>query len=212
MNRRMFGALASAAVLAACSPSTRKLDEATMYEGPVFRLKLVRYYQNLPFSYTGEVFRVLCASARTARSPAGEMQDAGWVTLGNGGAIGSKSATEVAQRERGRYVVVDDETLVWTGTVLSVSFDACGSFRRWDPTSLPRELIVPVEKPDYCAPKGQADCRYYDFQGEREPHYEDIRADRSGSVSFIVRSEAFRDRRAIRVRSSDSGRTWRVDG
>lgn len=206
-----IAAAVAAASLCACGPSTRRLDEAAMYQGPQLRLKLVRYYENLPFHYTGEVFRVMCASERTAGTPAQPMQDAGWVTLGNGGAIGSNSAAELAARERRNYVVIDERILVWTGMVLSVSFDACGSFRRWEPTSLPAESVVPAEKPDYCAPQGKADCRHYDFLGERMPKYEDIRADAAGNVSFLVRSEAFRSGRAIRVRSSDYGRTWRVE-
>src|SRR3712207_3359446 len=124
---------------AACRGGTRKLDEAVFYEGPAFQLKLVRYYENIPLHYTGEVFRVLCRSARTADSPAHETQDAGWVTVGNGGAIGSTSAAELARRERANYRVLGDSTLVWTGTGFNVSADACGSFRSWNPTSLPRE-------------------------------------------------------------------------
>ena len=44
------------------------------------RWKLVRYYENLPLHYTGEVFRVQCASVHTADSPAHRTQEAGWVS------------------------------------------------------------------------------------------------------------------------------------
>ncbi len=93
--------------LIASAQSTRKLDEMVFYEGPRFKLKLVRYYENLPLHYTGEVFRVQCASAKTANSPSHKTQDPGWVTLGNGGAIGSKSAAELVGRERQKYGVID---------------------------------------------------------------------------------------------------------
>ena len=63
--------------LTASAQSTRKLDEMVFYEGPLFKLKLVRYYENLPPHYTGEVFRVQCASAKTANSPGHKMQDQG---------------------------------------------------------------------------------------------------------------------------------------
>src|SRR5688500_3402651 len=125
-----------AALLAGCGPRIRKLDEAIFYDGPQFKLKLIRYHENLPFHYTGEVFRVQCASARTAGSPAHRTQEAGWVTLGNGGAIGSRSAAELAERERGNYRVFDERTLAWRGNGVSVSFDACREFRDWYPTAL----------------------------------------------------------------------------
>lgn len=194
----------------ACSPTTRKLDEATIYEGPHFRLKLVRYFENLPFHYTGEVFRVQCASAHTANSPSHETQDAGWVTLGNGGAIGSKSAVELAERERRNYIVVDHQTLVWIGNGVNVSFDACGRFRGWYPTTLPEELIDPVAKPEYCAPRGTADCRHYDFLGDREPRFEELRVSPQGNISFVVRSKAFRNHKAMGIQSMDFGRTWKA--
>lgn len=213
--RRLLSGLGSALLastcLSGCEGATRKLDEAAVYGGPQFRLKVVRYYENLPFHYTGEVFRVQCSSRHTTKSPGHKTQEAGWVTLGGGGAIGSKSATDVAERERSNYLVVNDHTLVWVGNGLNVSFDACGRFRGWYPTSLPTEMIIPVEKPDYCAPKGSVDCRQHDFVGERAPQFEDIRVAPSGEISFVVRSKAFRDSTAIRVRSTDFGRTWRTE-
>jgi hypothetical protein len=194
--------------LASCSPTTRKLDEAPIYEGPQFRIKLVRYYEDLPWHYTGEVFRVQCASARTANSPGHKTQDAGWVTLGNGGAIGSKSAKGLAERERRNYLVIDDRTLAWTGNGVNVSFDACGSFRARYPTSLPEDLIAPAEKPDYCKPQGNVDCRHYDFLGDRRPRFEEIRVTPAGLISFVVYSTALRDNKAVRVQSTDFGHTW----
>ena len=201
-------ALIAALLVPACGSRTRKLDETLFYEGPQFKLKLVRYYENLPFHYTGEVFRVQCTSDRTTDSPAHKTQDAGWVTLGNGGAIGSKSAAELAERERGHYRVLGDRTLAWLGNGVSVSYDACGAFRGWYPTALPAEMIDPVEKPDYCAPKGGGDCRHYDFLGDRAPTFEalDVRPD--GRISFVVRSRSIKPRGAARVESADSGRSW----
>ncbi|MEW6599440.1 MAG: hypothetical protein AB1499_00575 [Nitrospirota bacterium] len=195
-------------IFPACKPSTKKIDEVIFYNGPNYKLKLVRYHENLPFHYVGEVFRVLCSSAQTANSPEHKTQDRGWVTLGNGGAIGSKSADELVERERANYHVQDDLTLVTTGKVLRVSFNACGTFHNWDPTTLPANLIDPVEKPSYCAPAGTADCRYYDFEGDREPIYEDVQTSPEGKVSFKVSSKTFKDIKALIVNSSDFGKTW----
>ena len=206
----MTGGILAFVFLFACSPSTRKLDEAMIYEGPQMRLKLVRYFEDLPFHYTGEVFCVQCSSRQTRNSQAHKTQDAGWVSLGNGGAIGSNSAAELAGRERRKYLVVNDQTLVWIGNGVNVSFDACGSFRGWYPTSLPEDLIVPAKKPDYCKPQGKMDCRQYDFLGERESRFEEIRVTSQGSISFIVRSKAIRNSKSVRVQSSDFGKTWQI--
>jgi len=197
-------------LLGACGGGTRKLDEAVFYQGPQFTLKLTRYYENIPLHYTGEVYRVHCGSAATASSPAHKTQDSGWVSIGNGGAIGSKSAAELVDRVRTFYHVIDDRTVVWLGNGLEVSFDACGQFRGWYPSQLPAEMIDPVEKPEWCAPAGTADCRNYDFMGERHPRFEEIEVRPGGQVTFVARSAALRPTGALRVESRDSGRTWAV--
>lgn len=198
------------AILGGCG-GIRKLDEAVMHEGPDLRLKLVRYRENLPPHFVGEIFRVQCASRNTADSPGHETQDPGWVALGRGAALGSKSAAEVIERERGNYIVGPDGVLVWTGNGVQVSFDACASFRAWYPTAVPRDLVIPVERPPYCAPVGTADCSGIDFMDARLPRYEAIQVTPAGEVSFVARSAAFRARNGIRVRSTDSGRTWSVE-
>jgi len=202
-----------AAVLFLCSSAacgTRQLDEAIFYDGPRFKLKLARNYRNLFLHYNGEEFSVQCSSAETAGSRGHATQDEGWRTLRSGGALGSKSAQAVVERERGDFVVIDENTLVVKGTVFRVSFDACGSFAMWDPTTLPQELIDPVEKPAHCAPQGTGDCRYYDFHGDREPVYDELEVDPAGTVLFVVRSRSFRGGGVLRVESSDFGQTWRV--
>jgi hypothetical protein len=202
--------LLTATLLAACAGGTRKLDEVVFYQGPHFKLKLVRYYENLPLHYVGEVYRVQCASARTAHSPAHATQDSGWVTIGNGGAIGSTSAAELVEQVRPNYTVVDHSTLVWTGNGLEVSFDACGTFLSWYPTTLPAKMIDPVRKPEYCAPAGTADCRHYDFLGDRAPRFDSIEVRPAGRIGFVARSPSILPRGAVRIESSDSGRTWAV--
>ena len=197
------------ACLTACG-GTRKLDEAVFYDGPRFKLKLTRYYENLPLHYTGEVYRVHCASSETRHSPAHTTQDSGWVSIGNGGAIGSKNAAELVERVRVDYRVIDDRTLVWTGNGFQVSFDACGQFRGWYPSHLPSEMIDPVEKPEWCSPKGTADCRNYDFMGERTPRFEQIEVRPDGRLAFVAHTPALRPGGAVRVESADSGRTWAV--
>ena len=200
------------ALVTSCGGGTRKLDEAVFYDGPQFKLKLTRYYENLPLHYTGEVYRVQCGSPATAWSPAQKTQDSGWVTTGNGGAIGSKSAAELVPLVRDSYRVIDERTLVWTGNGFQVSFDACGHFGSWYPSRLPAEMIDPVEKPEWCAPAGTADCRNYDFFGDRHPKFEQIEVRPNGHVSFVVRTPALKPNGILHVESADSGRNWTVGG
>jgi hypothetical protein len=196
-------------LISSCS-STKKLDEVVFHEGPKFKLKLVRYYENIPLHYTGEVFRVLCSSEKTKNSPALKTQDAGWVTVGNGGAIGSKSAEELVARERDKYRIIDDQTLVRLGTGFNISFNSCGQFRAWYPTSLSEELYTQLDKPAHCKPKGGGDCRHYDFLGDRAPQFEGIQVKANGKVSFTVQSKAFKNDSGLHVESTDFGKTWMV--
>ena len=202
-------ALIVSALLTGCK-DTRRLDEAVFYEGPVFTLKVVRFYRNLFLSYNGETFSVQCSSDDTADYPGNKFAEPGWYELGSGGAIGTESADDVIEQVRNQYIIVDDNTLAIPGVVFGVSFSGCTQFKTWNPTTLPPEMIDPVEKPDYCAPKGGADCRYYDYQGDRAPVYEDIRIDAAGHVSFIVRTKTFKDVEGLRVSSTDAGDTWTV--
>ena len=196
--------------LSSCGPSASKLDEAIFYKGSNFQLKLVRYDASLPLHYIGEVFRVLCSSANTKNSPGHKTQDAGWVTLGNGGAIGSKSADELVEGEQHNYIVIDENTLVWTGIGLHISFDACGKFQGWYPASLSDELFTQVEKPSHCKPNGEAGCRHYNFMGDRVPHFKNIQVKTGGQVAFKVRSKAFNNEKGLHVESTDFGSTWIV--
>jgi hypothetical protein len=195
---------------AACGPRLRRLDDAPIHTSPTLRLRLVRYYENLPLHYTGEIYVVQCASDATRDAPAGATSDAGWVALGRGGAIGSERAADLVASQRERYHVLGARLLVWTGTVLKVSFDGCGSFATWDPTTLGADAILPAPKPDFCAPVGAGDCRYMDFEGDRAPRYEEIVATEGGAITFRISSKAFRRAAALRVSSEDGGTTWTV--
>ena len=201
-------ALISVGVLASCN-TFRRLDEQVFHEGPQMRLKLVRHYQRYFLSYDGEVYSVQCASEATADNGPQKHQDAGWQRLQTGGAVGSTSAKQFATHVEPGFVFLDDQTLTWSHLGLSVTFDACGTLQYWDPIrELPSGMIDPVDKPSYCAPRGEADCRHYDFLGERQPQYDDIVLGDDGTLTFTVRSSAFKDIDALLVRTEDHGRTW----
>ncbi len=196
-------------LLTACGPSLRRLDAADVYTGSQVELRVVRNRENLPFHFSGEVAVVQCRSLTTHNESASRSTDAGWVPLGRVHATGSRSARALVERSRKDYKVIADRIVVWTGVALNVSYDSCGHFMTWDPTTLPSDMVQPVEKPTYCAPVGLADCRYYDFQDDRQPLYTEIEATPQGHISFTVKSSALKDTQ-IQVTSSDSGRSWFV--
>jgi len=195
-----------AGVLLAGCDSTRRLDELIFYEGPEVTLKLVRYYRNLFLSFNGEIYSVQCRSSETAGNQAGRDQDQDWRKLSTGTALESKSAQEVVNDVKDKYLIMDERTVVKRGGGIGVSFDACGTFRHWGATKLPIELIDQIEKPSHCA--GTGDCRHYDFEGDRAPQISDIRTEPSGRISFVARSKAFKDGAVFRIESQDSGRSW----
>ena len=62
---RYFGLLFLFTLLA-CGEPNQRLDEYEFFQGPQFRLKVVRYYRNIPFNYLGEYAVVMCQSENTA--------------------------------------------------------------------------------------------------------------------------------------------------
>lgn len=210
--RRLLAAGAFCVATLGCTAGTERLDEAVFHAGPEFRLKLVRYRENLPLHFQGEVARVQCASSGTAGTKPHKTQDAGWVALGYASRDGSSlTAAQWAERERANYRIIGPRTLAWIGNGVSVSFDACATFSSWYPTALPAEWVDSVSRPDHCAPKGKTDCRHLDFEGARAPTYEDLRVTEQGEVAFTVRSSALKEEaRQVRVASTDFGRSWRI--
>ena len=199
------------ALLVACGNPNQRLDEYMFYDGPQFRLKVVRYYRNIPFNQLGEQAVVMCQSENTMEFQARDQQDAGWRMLGAADALGSKSAKEAALSVKHDYEVFDDHTLVGKMNAFNISFDACGHFINWDPGRLPQAMISPLEKPDSCAPNGPADCRYYDFEGDRAPRYEQINVAGKDQVSFTARSPAFNNIELLRVQTRNNGAVWHVE-
>ena len=198
-------------LLIACGNPNQRLDEYTFYDGPQLRLKVVRFYRNIPFDKLGEHAVVMCQSENTSEFPAQDPQDAGWRMLGSADVQGSDSAKEAAIRVRDDYEVYHDHTLIGKMKVFNISFDACGHFINWDPGRLPQVMINPLEKPDSCAPNGPADCRHYDFEGDRTPRYEQIRVAGKGQVSFTASSPTFRDVEFLRVQTRNNGAVWHVE-
>jgi hypothetical protein len=198
-------------LLAACGDPNQRLDEAVFYDGPRFKLKVVRFYRNIPFNYLGEYAVVMCRSETTGDYAGQGERDAGWRVLGEADARGSKDAWEVARGLQDDYLVFDEHTLIAGINAFNISFDACGHFISWDPARLPPAMIAAVQKPDDCAPEGPLDCRYVDFQGERKPRYDRISVAGTGQVEFRVRSAAFRGVQSLHVHTRNNGAVWHVE-
>jgi hypothetical protein len=198
-------------VLAACGDPNQRLDEALFYDGPQFKLKVVRFYRNIPFNYLGEHAVVMCRSESTGDYEGQGGQDVGWRVLGEADARGSKDAGEVARSLQDDYLVFDEQTLIAGINAFNISFDACGHFIGWDPARLPPAAIAAVQKPDGCAPEGPLDCRYVDFEGDRKPRYDRLSVAGTGQVAFRVRSAAFRGVQSLHVHTRNNGAVWHVE-
>jgi len=196
--------------LAGCGEPNERLDEYLFYSGPQLKLKVVRYYRNIPFNYLGEHAVVMCQSEHTREFLENDPDDSGWRILGEAGGPGSRDAREVAQAVKNDYRVRDDRILIVTTQAINISLDACGHFASWDPGRLPPEMIDAVEKPDSCAPAGPVDCRNLDFEGVRLPRYQEINISDDGTLAFTVSSPAFKAAQALHVQSTDKGNLWHV--
>ena len=137
-------ALLVSAGLTGCT-DTRRLDEAVFYQGPVFTLKVVRFYRNLFFSYNGETFSIQCSSEDTAGWGGNKFTEPGWYELGSGGAIGTKNADDVIEQVKAQCIIVNDSTLAMPGGV--------------NPRQLLRLHPVQDLEPDDPAPRDDRSCR-----------------------------------------------------
>jgi hypothetical protein len=192
----------------ACVPHTSRLDEVVFHDGPGHKLKIVRYYENLPLHYVGEVFRVMCQSPNTKKNPSHKFQDKGWRMLTNGGAIGTKSAVDLIEIVNPRFKTITENVLAYqSNIVLLVTFDACGSFSQWNPTLLPVEFIAPPADDQRCIKLTDGSCRYNLFEGDRFPVFDRIVVTQDGHISFLVKSKALLKTNAYRVESTDYGKT-----
>lgn len=216
---RSFFVCLLALFLCACSKELRKLDEAVFLDTPQLTLKLVRYYENLPFSYTGEIYVTQCSSPNSKELPASDVNEPGWRVIDRGAALGSKSALEVVEKVRNRYTVIDDGILYRSYVPLNISIDGCRTLIKWDPVTLPAEMIIPAALPEHCKQEDKtvkAVCeRMYGpswpFQAEgRLPRYFDVRATRQGKISFRMQSAAIKDGSILFVTSSNGGKSWDV--
>lgn len=198
--------------LSACDKLTyQKLDEVLLYDSAELQLKVVLYTENLPFHYSGESYRVMCRSTNTVDSPAHATQDRGWVTIGNGSAIGTQTASDLSDKLMQNYRVQDSHIVFYSvNWLFRISFDGCGSFSTWDATSLPEDFIIHVKRGKDCKPTGSKDCRYEDFQGARQPRFTNIYVNKEREILFQVESAAFKNNIVYCVKSSNYGKTWQV--
>lgn len=209
-------AVMSVILLSACSKDLRKLDEAVILDTPQLTLKLVRYYEYLPFSYDGEIYVTQCGSPNSKGLTPSDVSEAGWRVIDRGSAIGSKSASEVAEQVKHRYSVIDGGIVYWSYVPLNISLDGCRTAISWSPVTLPAEMILPAALPEHCKQDEEEACgRMYGamwpFQAEgRLPRYSDVRTSRDGEVSFRMQSAALKDGKILLVTSHDGGRTWDV--
>lgn len=199
-------------LLASCFSSTRKLDETIFFDSSGFKLKLVRYYDDIPLHYSGEISVIHCATDQTRSFRAhSNTQENGWSKVEHIGAFGSKSSTENLERVQLKPRVIDEQTLTIIGdNRFLATFDGCRTFINWNAWQLPDELITQQPRPEHCKYLPADICPgVTTFEGDRLLQFSNIRIDpQSGNISFLVKSGAFKGGVNIAVSSEDRGRTW----
>jgi hypothetical protein len=201
--------------VSACGEERRKLDEVIFLDTPQLTLKLVRYYEAFPLSYNGEIYVTQCSSLNSKGLPPSDVSEAGWRVIDRGSAIGSKSASQMAEQVKHRYTIIDGGIVYWSHVPLSISLDGCHSEISWSPVTLPTEMIIPAAQPEHCK-QDKATCQrmygpMWPFQAEgRLPKYFDVRATRSGEISFRMESTAIKDGNILFVATHDGGTSWDV--
>jgi hypothetical protein len=130
-------ALAVLLLLGATGCGTFRAGEATIAQSKAIRVRLVRYYENVPFDYTGYKYDVECI-APSAR-----------ITLGTSTEFANyndNSPRRLAERLRTRVTITGDDVAIWVeqGSI-AFAFDGCGTVRDWrapqDVFDLPGETI-----------------------------------------------------------------------
>lgn len=204
--------IAAVTLLSACGSNLRKLDEVVLYEGTNLRLSLTRYFEDVPLHWTGEIYVVHCASNETKSFHSNELPGKSGATIvQRSGALGSKSAVEVANRVREQYKVIDDKVLINAdGGLFKVSFNACGDFKSWNGWNLPVDAINLVPQSS-CSSKEKSlnSCPWMNFEGAAKIKFSEITVDSSlKKVSFRASSSAFKNGKDLIVSFENGGKNW----
>lgn len=199
-------------LLSACGSSVRKLDEVAMYDGPNLRLSLTRYFEDVPLHWAGEIYVVHCTSNETKSFHSNESPGkSGSTIVERGGALGSKSAVEVANRVREQYKVIDDKVLINASSgIFKISFNACGDFKIWNGWYLPEGTINLVPQSS-CSGKEKSlnPCPWMNFEGVAKIKFSEIKVDSSlKKVQFRASSKAFKNGKDLIVSFENGGKSW----
>ena len=124
-------------LLGATGCGTFRAGEATIAQSKAIRVRLVRYYENVPFDYTGYKYDVECIapSARLRLGTSTEFAD-----------YNDNSPRSLAERLRTRVTITDDDVAIWVEQwSIAFAFDGCSKVTKWwappDVFDVPGETI-----------------------------------------------------------------------
>lgn len=204
-----------------------KLDEATFYKDDFLELKVVRYLENMPFHYYGNVARVMARSSNTAHCYKRKYQDSGWRELGTpfgDDPLGPNPSLELlVEAARNTLKVTDQGTMIYGKNGVVVTWDGCGTMRYWGANNIKGSDFVSTDKYEKCLEEslikekngalskgwGKLNCWSRNFHGENSFHTWDLYAKKDGYASFKVKSNAFKDSIILLVETHDFGKTWK---
>ena len=200
---------------------SHKLNEEVFYDDGNIELKVVRYFENLPFHYRGITFRVGCRSRNTVAQPGYKIQDPGWRDIGT--YVGMMDLgpepilNDLVDAAKGGYRLTESDTMIYIGALgtapgVAVTWDACRTFSYWRLKSIPDDYVK-QEGYQGCLrehPSWLSTCKKWRFRGEYSPVFHDLEAKASGYASFVVSSMAFLETDSYKIETHDYGKTWNL--
>jgi len=124
-------------LIGAAGCGTFRAGEATIAQSKAIQVRLVRYYKNVLFDYTGYKYDVECIapSARITLDTSTEYAD-----------YNDNSPQRIAERLRTRITITPDDAVIWVKRwSVAFAFDGCSDVREWwapqDVFDIPRETI-----------------------------------------------------------------------
>lgn len=206
-----------------CTIHYEKLGESTIFESKNIHLKVVTRHEHLPLHYIGDAYSLICQSDNTINFPErkSEFIPKGWTaipaptlacSIENGIKCDHKTLAEEAKKS---VSVFDNSTVVViTHNGLSISFDNCKTFAKWDLSNIPRDNhINRTAEFEKCQERqndvtnGDA-CWDLNFIEENKPKYSDIQVIAPGNITFSFESEALKKQKKLKFTSTDFGKTW----
>lgn len=207
---------------------SHKLDEKKIFKKNGIELKVSTYFENLPFHFNGNIYRIECKSRHTKYKSI--PTHSGFLKLG----YTSDSDFDIdvlAKVAREGYHVTDQEVMIVSSDKsIFITWNGCLSFSTWSLENIVSEDLV-ESTPQYkeCLLQTKKNmnwphirsrvnklgsieksCQSQKFSGNNLPVFSNFQAASNGTASVLIQSGAFKNSRSIIVKIRDFGKNWTI--